>query len=298
MNKSLLILKREYVTRVRKKSFVILTLLVPFLFAAFTILPAWLAMQDDTEDRTIAVYDGTGIFLGRLESSEYTKFHFIPENEYNTLKNDIKSSDFYAVLYIPSNILSSGRAQLYSDKQITIDVKNMVDNNLESVIEGDKKQKVIDQSGIPDLEEKLAATQTKINLETIKIGEKGESIKSSTELAMGVGYAAGFIIYMFVFIYGTMVMRGVMEEKTSRIVEVIISSVKPTQLMFGKIVGIGLVGLTQLLFWIIFGDSNINGSTIIYRRRSGTGDGAISKSNEQHWRSIRNCSSSSREHGS
>ena len=124
----------------------------------------------------------------------------------------------------------------------------MVDNSLESVIEGDKKQQVIDQSGIPDLEEKLAATQTKINLETIKIGEKGESIKSSTELAMGVGYAAGFIIYMFVFIYGTMVMRGVMEEKTSRIVEVIISSVKPTQLMFGKIVGIGLVGLTSWCF--------------------------------------------------
>ncbi len=259
MNKSLLILKREYLTRVRKKSFVILTLLVPFLFAAFTILPAWLAMQDDTEERSIAVYDGTGIFLGRLENSEYTKFHFIPENEYNNLKNDIKNSDFYAVLYIPANILSSGRAQLYSDKQITIDVKSMVDNSLESVIEEDKKQQVIDQSGIPDLEEKLAATQTKINLETIKIGEKGESIKSSTELAMGVGYAAGFIIYMFVFIYGTMVMRGVMEEKTSRIVEVIISSVKPTQLMFGKIVGIGLVGLTQLVFWIILGTAILTG---------------------------------------
>ena len=121
------------------------------------------------------------------------------------------------------------------------------------MIENDKKQKVINESGIPDLEEKLAAARTNINLQTLKIGEKGEAVKSSTEIAMAVGYAAGFIIYMFVFIYGTMVMRGVMEEKSSRIVEVIISSVKPTQLMFGKIVGIGLVGLTQMAFWFILG---------------------------------------------
>ena len=259
MNKALIILKREYLSRVRKKSFVILTLLVPFLFAGITILPAWLAMQDDKEERTIAVYDGTGIFLGRLESTEYTKFHFIPEEEYSQIKDNIKSSPFYAVLFIPPNILTANRAQLFSDKQVTIDIKNMVGNKLEHILENDKKKQVIDQSGIPDLEEKLAATRTNINLETIKVGDKGSTVKSSTEIAMAVGYAAGFIIYMFVFIYGAMVMRGVMEEKTSRIVEVIISSVKPTQLMFGKIIGIGLVGLTQLLFWIIIGSAIVTG---------------------------------------
>ena len=259
MNKALIILKREYLSRVRKKSFVILTLLVPFLFAGITILPAWLAMQDDKEERTIAVYDGTGIFLGRLESTEYTQFHFIPEEEYSQIKDNIKSSPFYAVLFIPPNILTANRAQLFSDKQVTIDIKNMVGNKLEHILENDKKKQVIDQSGIPDLEEKLAATRTNINLETIKVGDKGSTVKSSTEIAMAVGYAAGFIIYMFVFIYGAMVMRGVMEEKTSRIVEVIISSVKPTQLMFGKIIGIGLVGLTQLLFWIIIGSAIVTG---------------------------------------
>ena len=259
MNKALIILKREYLSRVRKKSFVILTLLVPFLFAGITILPAWLAMQDDKEERTIAVYDGTGIFLGRLESTEYTKFHFIPEEEYSQIKDNIKSSPFYAVLFIPPNILTANRAQLFSDKQVTIDIKNMVGNKLEHILENDKKKQVIDQSGIPDLEEKLAATRTNINLETIKVGDEGSTVKSSTEIAMAVGYAAGFIIYMFVFIYGAMVMRGVMEEKTSRIVEVIISSVKPTQLMFGKIIGIGLVGLTQLLFWIIIGSAIVTG---------------------------------------
>ena len=259
MNKAFLILKREYLTRVRKKSFIIMTLLVPFLFGAFTILPAWLAMQDDKEERTIAVYDGTNIFLGRLENTEYTKFHFVPQEEYLKIRENLQNSNFYAVLFIPPNILSANRAQIFSDKQVPIDLKNLVNNKLEQILENDKKQEVINESGIPDLEAKLAATRTRIDLETIKIGEKGESVKSSTEIAMAVGYACGFVIYMFVFIYGTMVMRGVMEEKTSRIVEVIISSVKPMQLMFGKIVGIGLVGLTQLLFWIIISGGIITG---------------------------------------
>ncbi|RKD91373.1 ABC transporter permease [Mangrovibacterium diazotrophicum] len=267
MNKSLLILKREYLTRVRKKSFIIMTLLFPFLMAAMTILPAWLAMQDDKEERTIAVYDATGIFLGRLDGNEYTKFHYMPEEEYQKAKSDIKGSPYYAVLFIPPNILSSNRAQLFSDKQVTIDVKSMINDRLEKLIESDKKQRVIDESGIPDLEQQLAATHTNIKLDTIKVGENGETAKSSTEIAMGLGYLAGFIIYMFVLMYGMMVMRGVMEEKTNRIVEVIISSVKPMQLMFGKIVGIGLVGLTQILFWLIIGTAIVTGAKAF----SGTG---------------------------
>jgi ABC-2 type transport system permease protein len=251
MNKSIIILKREYLTRVRKKSFVILTLLVPFLFAALTILPAWLAMQDDTEQRSIAVCDESGLFLDKLENTEFTSFHFIPSEEFVKMKDNIADSSFYALLFIPSDIVETSSADLLSDRQVTMDIKNMVSGKLETVIEVGKKKQIIDQAGIPDLEEKLAATRTHIRLGTIKVNEKGESVKSSTEIAMAAGYVAGFVIYMFVFIYGAMVMRGVMEEKTSRIVEVIISSVKPTQLMFGKIVGIGLVGLTQLLFWVI-----------------------------------------------
>lgn len=251
MNKSLLILKREYLTRVRKKSFIILTLLVPFLFAGFTVLPAWLAMQDDEEQRTIGVYDASDLFESRLTDTEFTHFNFIDKAEFQVIEQDISTSRFYAVLHVPEDILTSNKARLLSGKQVTFDVKNMIGNKLENIIEKDKKAVVIEESGIPDLEQKLASTRTNIQLETIKIGQTGEAVKSSTELAMGVGYAAGFIIYMFVFIYGAMVMRGVMEEKSSRIVEVIISSVKPTQLMFGKIVGIGLVGLTQLVFWIV-----------------------------------------------
>ncbi len=251
MNKSLIIMKREYLTRVRKKSFVILTLLVPFLFAAITILPAWLAMQNDTETRTIAVCDESGLFTGKFENTEYTNFHFVSSAEFADIKGNLGNTGFYAMLLIPSDIAQSNKAELYSERQVTLDIKNLIQDKLGKVIEAEKKQKIIQEAGIPDLEERLNAARTRISLSTIKMGEKGAEVKSSTEIAMAAGYAAGFIIYMFVFIYGTIVMRGVMEEKTNRIVEVIISSVKPTQLMFGKIIGIGLVGLTQIMFWVI-----------------------------------------------
>ncbi len=261
MNKSILILKREYLTRVKKKSFIIMTLLVPLFMAALTILPTYLAMMDDKEERTIAVYDPTGLILNRLESNEFTKFHYIPEQEFKDLSKKFDSKKYYAMLHVPENILTINRAEMISDKQVTFDIKNLVSSRIENIIEGEKRKQVVDATGVPDLEKKLAATKTNITLDTIKLGEKGEAVKSSTEIAMAIGYAAGFLIYMFVFIYGTMVMRGVMEEKSSRIVEVIISSVKPFQLLFGKIVGIGLVGLTQIAIWLILGSAITTGVT-------------------------------------
>ena len=228
-----------------------MTLLVPLMMAALTILPTYLAMMDDKEERTIAVYDPTGLILNRLESNQFTKYHYIPEQEFQELSKNFKSGKYYAILHIPSNILTTSRAIMISDKQVTFDVKNQITNRIENIIEGEKKKQVIDEIGVPDLEKKLAATKTNIVVETIKLGEESKAVKSSTEIAMAIGYISGFIIYMFVFMYGVMVMRGVMEEKQNRIVEVIISSVKPFQLLFGKVVGIGLVGLTQIAIWIV-----------------------------------------------
>jgi len=253
MNKSFLILRREYLTRVKKKSFIIMTLLMPVMMAALMILPTYLAMMDDKEERTIAVYDPTALILNRLEGNNFTKFHYIPEQEYQELSKNFKSGKYYAVLYIPTNILNTNRAEMISDKQVTMDVKYMVAGKIGNILETEKKKQVIDAIGVPDLEKKLAATKTNITVDTIKLGDEGKAVKSSSEIAMIIGLVAGFLIYMFVFIYGTMVMRGVMEEKSNRIVEVIISSVKPFQLLFGKIVGIGLVGLTQIAIWIILG---------------------------------------------
>jgi ABC-2 type transport system permease protein len=253
MNKTLLILKQEYLKRVKKKSFIVLTLLIPFLFAGMFALIIYLSINNDKEERTIAVYDESQLFLGELEQEGYTTFHFIPEEEYEHLKSNLKGSEFYALLYIPANIYSANVARLLSVKQVPIELSEQIERKLSRFIENDKRMKVVEETGIPDLEDRLAATRTSVKLNTLKISESGETKKSSSTIAFIASYAMGFIIYFFVFMYGSMVMRSVMEEKKSRIIEVIISSVKPIQLMAGKIIGTALVGLTQVAIWVVLG---------------------------------------------
>lgn len=253
MNKTLIILRHEYLKRVKKKSFIILTLLVPLLFAGMFALLIYLAINNDKEERTIAVFDESGLFLGEFKDAVYTKYHFVPKEEYEQLKSKLKESEFYALLFIPQNIYSSNTAQLISNKQVPMELNEDIQRKLSRFIENDKRKKIIDETQVPDLEERLAATKTTVNLSTLKISEKGEAKKSSSAIAFITSYAMGFIIYFFVFMYGSMVMRSVMEEKKSRIIEVIISSVKPSQLMAGKIIGTALVGLTQVAIWILLG---------------------------------------------
>ena len=264
MHKIYLIIQREYTTRVQKKSFIILTLLMPVLMSALMILPAYFASMDDEQARTVAVYDGSSVLLGRLENSEFTKFRFIPKEEYQTARNDIKKSNYYAILVIEPNFLTTKTVQVISGSNIPWDLKSQIQDKISTVVEKDKMAEVVKQTAIPDLEQKIAATKTHINIETIKLGVGGEAKKSSTEIGMALGYIFGFMIYMFIFIYGSMVMQGVMEEKQSRIVEVIISSVKPFQLMMGKIVGIALVGLTQFALWVLLGFAILSVSKNFY----------------------------------
>lgn len=253
MNNTFLILKQEYLKRVKKKSFIILTILMPFLIAGVYGLVIYFTIKDDTEKRTIAVYDETSLFMGEFSDEGATTYHFIPKEEYEHLKTNLKGSGYYGILYIPGNIYSTNKAQLISEKQLPIELAEKIERKLSRFIENDKRQKVIDESGIPDLEERLRETQTSVNLSTLKISESGEAKKSSSVVAFIASYAMGLIIYFFVFMYGAMVMRSVMEEKKSRIIEVIISSVKPSQLMAGKIIGTALVGLTQVAIWIVLG---------------------------------------------
>lgn len=253
MNKISLIIQREYSTRVKKKSFIIMTLLMPILMAGLFILPTYFATMEDHESRTIAVYDGSAIFLGRLENKDVTKFHFVPEEEYLKIKKDIKNSGFYALLVIPPNFLTTNRVQMFSESNIPFDLKSMIQEKLRAIVEKDKMAEVVRQTSIPDLQQKINATKTRIVVETVKKGEGGKVEKSSTELGMILGYIFGFFMYLFMIMYGIMVMQGVMEEKQSRIVEVIISSVKPFQLLMGKIIGIAMVGLTQIAIWVVLG---------------------------------------------
>lgn len=253
MNKTFLILQQEYLKRVKKKSFIILTLLVPFLIAGMFALIIFLSINNDKEERTIAVFDESSLFLGEFEDEGYTSYHFVKREEYESLKSGLKGTEYYALLYIPQNIYTSNQAQLISEKQVPMEINEQIERKLSRFIENDKRKKVIEETLIPDLEERLANTRTRVTLNTLKVSETGEAKKSSSELAFITSYAMGFIIYFFVFMYGAMVMRSVMEEKKSRIIEVIISSVKPFELMAGKIIGTALVGLTQVLIWIVLG---------------------------------------------
>jgi len=264
MHKIALIIRREYTTRIQKKSFIVLTLLMPILMSAIFILPTYFMSKNDEKSRTIAVYDGSAVFLGRLENTEFTKFKFIPKEDYLKIKDRIQNSDYYALLVVAPNFLTTNTVQVLSGSNITWDLKSQIKDKIQDVIEKDKMAEVVRQTNIPDLEARIKATRVNIDIDTIKIGEGGEAKKSSTEIGMVLGYIFGFMIYMFIFIYGSMVMQGVMEEKQSRIVEVIISSVKPFQLMMGKIIGIAMVGLTQLTIWVILGFAILTVSKSMY----------------------------------
>jgi ABC-2 type transport system permease protein len=236
MHKIWLIIKREYLVRVRKKSFIIMTILGPLLMAALIILPIYLA-NDNQEERLIAINQQERFLL---EDTEFLHFTTIPGLEANNLSKDFSQSPYYALLYIEGD-----KFTLYSSQQISLSVSNDIQRQLEQIIEiNNLKEAGIDLQIIKD-------AKTKIEITTKLVDEDGSSTNSHSEASMGIGFISGILIYMFIFMYGTMVMRGVIEEKTSRIVEVIISSVKPFQLMMGKILGVALVGLTQFTLWIL-----------------------------------------------
>ena len=236
MRKIWLIIKREYLVRVREKSFIIMTFLGPLLMACVLILPIYLA-NESQEERIIAV-NHQEEFL--LKDTEFIHFTIIPDIEAISLIKNFSQSPYYSLLYIKENQFS-----LYSNQQISLSVSNEIQSQIEDIIETNNLKK----AGInPKV---IQNAKAEIEIITNLVDEDGISTKSNPEASMGIGFITGILVYMFIFMYGTMVMRGVIEEKTSRIVEIIISSVKPFQLMMGKILGVALIGLTQFTLWIL-----------------------------------------------
>lgn len=244
MNKINLIIQREYTTRVKKKSFIIMTLLTPVLLAALIFIPGYLATKEDNQAKVIAVIDKTNITQGAIPQTDYMKFEYVTGTEVETIKTNFEKSGYYAVLYIPENVLISSKVQLYSNQQTTVGVNEHIVKALDGYFTNIK----LKNENVPlDIMQRIA---TNINIDTIQWTSTGEEKTGSAGLVLFIGYISGFMMYMFIFMFGAQVMRGVMEEKSNRIVEVIISSVKPFQLMMGKVVGIALVGLTQFVIWI------------------------------------------------
>lgn len=249
MNKIALIIRREYITRVRKKSFLIMTFLTPFLFALIFIIPALVMTNEDKDSKKIAVIEeGSDLFANVIPDTKDTDFEYLPGVKLNDIKNNFNEMGYYGVLFISPELVSSPDAiQLISRKQPPIGLLDHISGSLEREIE---KQKLLAYN-IENLDEILQTINTSVRIQTIKIDESGSTRETSTGISMALAYIGGFLMYMLVFMFGSMVMRGVIEEKTNRIVEVIVSSVKPVQLMLGKIIGVGLVGLTQFALWIV-----------------------------------------------
>ena len=246
MNKILLILQREYLVRVQKRSFVIMTLLGPLLIAAIYSVPVILALRD-SKARTVAVIDESGLLKGNFKGDKKLTFESIP-GPLLAGKQAVLDEKYYAVLYIPKiTVDNPAGIKLFSKKGISLEVEGAVERSLKREIEGVKLRR----AGIDT--QVLERIDTSVSIDTKNLTDDEGEKDSSTGAAFVVGFAAAFIIYISIFIYGVQVMRGVIEEKTNRIVEVIISSVKPFQLMVGKITGIALVGLTQFLLWIVLG---------------------------------------------
>ena len=244
MNKTWLIIKQEYLRRVRKKSFILLTFLAPLMMAALVFVPLWLASMKGDEVRRIAVIDRTGNYAPLFSDTDNYLF-FDAEKSLEEYRAS-EQKDLFAILNITDDLLDNPRAAvLYSEKQIPGDLSRIVNQVLTKQMESDK----LASFQIPDLDKIIEESRVQFRIQTIKWGQDGSESSSSGMIAHIIGLFSTIIIYMFIYMYGAMVMQGVSEEKTNRIVEIMVSSVRPFSLMMGKVVGIGLVGLTQIVLW-------------------------------------------------
>ncbi len=244
MSKIAIVIKREYTTRVRKKSFIILTFLMPLLFVGLIVGTLFLSSIQDDKTKVIVVADETGEYFPVLKSTE--QYHFVKAKD--GFEDFRKESDesVYATLVITGDLLQNPSAiTLYSQKQVVGSAEETITSQLNEYL-SDKK---LDSYNIPNLKNIIQESKVSLRLQTIKWDDSGNETETSAAVASIIGMVFTFLIYMFIFAYGGMVMQGVLEEKTNRIVELMVSSVKPFDLMMGKLIGIGLVGLTQFCLW-------------------------------------------------
>lgn len=249
MNHLPLIIKREYLNKVRNKSFIVMTFLSPMIMIALIAVVAYLSQINNDKKRTIAILDETGVVGSIFENTEHTTYYVLDRMDLETAKTMVKAKKEFGLLYLKKGsdtIHLAQRINFFSDESPSVSIISGLERKIEKRLSDMKLQ----SDGVNI--EQINASKTTVNIaqETFG-GEKTSKIDSYLKLAFGG--AAGYLLFMFIIIYGNMIMRSVIEEKTSRIIEVIISSVKPIQLMMGKIIGTSLAGVTQFVIWIILG---------------------------------------------
>lgn len=244
MSKIGIVIGREYFERIKKKSFIITTILMPLLMLALMALPALIMKYIDGSESTILVVDNNGSIAQNLNDTQEVRF--IPSYGI-TIDSAIKRSDVNAILVIPENIVTSRRAslKLFSNGPSSLTTENVITSQVDKIIETER----LKQYDIADLDQLLEDINASTAISTVRIDGEDSSETLSSGLSYGIGIGMSFILYMFILIYGQMVMTSIIEEKGNRVLEVVVSSVKPAQLMMGKILGIALVAVTQMLLW-------------------------------------------------
>lgn len=246
MNKIGLIIKREYLTRVRKRSFLILTFLGPILMAAIYIIPIMLTLNSHTDHLRVAIVDESRWFENSFTSNEAHTFVPMHGQPIDSIKEMVKTGVFDMALYVPPTQLNiPSNAIVYSIRQVPMEVETYISSVMEKEI---RNQKLMAKGVDPEI---VSAVKTDVNLSVMRMDEKGNEKETFTEVQFTLGVILAMLVCSFIVFFGGQVMQGVSEEKNNRIIEVIISSVKPFQLMMGKIIGVSLVALTQFVLWIV-----------------------------------------------
>lgn len=245
MDKIFLVIQREYLARVKKKSFLIATLLTPLIFPAIMGVFVWIATQEKENQslRIIEVIDETDLFF--MESSEQYAFTSSVKDP-EVAKQMVQDGERYGFLYIPKIDLAEPKGiQFFGLENPSLSLMGYLESALKRKIED---QKLYQQGIDPKI---LKEIRTDVSIQSLTLGDQGEEKVNDATVNYALGFISGILIYIFIFVYGNQIMQGVIEEKSSRIVEILVSSLKPYQLMMGKIVGIGAVGLTQFLIWVV-----------------------------------------------
>ncbi|MDW3208674.1 MAG: ABC transporter permease [Reichenbachiella sp.] len=245
MNKIGLIVAREYIARVKKKSFIIMTILGPILFAGMMAIVFWSATREG-DQKLIQVIDESGFFENKIENTETITYQFIQADIEESKESLLRSEAIFGILHIPKIDLDNPEGiKFYSTQSPGIAIEGGIEKRVRGIIEDEK----LANSGLD--QELIDNLRSYVDIQTINLSDTGGESESNSGIAFGVGYVSSFLLYMFIFIYGMQIMRGVTQEKTSRIIEVMIASVRPFQLMMGKILGIAAVGLTQFVLWAV-----------------------------------------------
>ena len=244
-----IIIQREYLNKVKKKSFLLTTFGVPILIAGIYAVMLFVMLKAEGDSKRIAVIDNSGIVMEKLEDTKLVTFKQLSETDPEAVKNRLGEYDADILLYISplDSATKSVTATTYADKPMGMETAEVIEGRINDAVEAYR----IDSYDIPGLEQIMEDVHFNVHLTSYTVDEEGKETISQSEVYMIVSMVLAMALYMFIIIFSGMVMSSVIEEKTSRVVEVLVSSVKSTELMFGKIIGVALVALTQFLLWIV-----------------------------------------------